>query len=220
MDRISTTIPNQQTIAGVAHSVTTADGRFAIRFPLPKPHGRPVELLNGPTARFSALQHRINRLLNDGHAVICPLTGKLIEVYRRGLHRSQVRMLERLRDRADLLGTPTAYLPLVVFTGRSDGDLAKLALWGLAETLKPASRYEKESCRGKWRVTERGRAWLAGHVRIPRQVAVLLGERLGYVDERDLIGPEDTPDTFDAKALAEGTDGGVAVAPQPEAACR
>ncbi len=198
MDRL-TTITNQQTIAGVAREVTTKDGRFTIRFPLAKNHTTPVTLHCGPTSRLSALRTRMNALLNDGHPVICPLSGERIQVYRRHLTRSQVRTLERLRDKSDKLGK--TYLHLEFFSARRDGDLAKLAAWGLAEPMKPATALEDEKWRGHWKITARGRQWLAGTVTIPRQMALLLGECLGPVNEADQITAAQVPEVFDRDAL-------------------
>lgn len=205
----------QQRLRG-AHSVTTADGRFTLHWPLTRPKPGAVPVRATGSSRLSALQHRINDLLNQGHAVVCPLSGKLIKVYWRGLHHSQIATLRRLRDKSDKLGM--TYLHVEFFSARRDGDLAKLALWELAQPLEPATRLEQEIVKGKWRITPRGRQFLDGSLRIPRQVAVLLGERLGYVDEADAIGVEDVQAEFDPAALSNGTDG--APHAEPEVACR
>lgn len=213
MDTAPTT---QQTISGT-HRVTTSDQRFTIRWPLTKPNPRPVTVRATGASRLSALQHRINDLLNRGFGVICPLSGKLIRIYWRGLHHSQVSTLRRLMEKSDKLGV--TYLHVEFFSARRDGDLAKLELWGLAEHLKAESRLEAEAAKGKWRITPRGRQFLAGTIRIPRQVAVLLGARLGYVDESDTMSVDEVQQTFDKDALAEGADG-KATELEPEAACR
>lgn len=202
MDAIATT--TQQTIAAV-HSVTTSDKRYTIHWPLPPAKPLPVELHVTPATRYSAILRRINELLNRGHSVICPVTGKLIRIYRRGLHASQISTLRRLRDKSDKLGV--TFLHVEFFSVRRDGDLAKLELWGLAQRMRPENKLEAEEARGKWRILPHGRAFLAGSVRIPRQVAMLEGERLGYVDESDTITVHDIPSTFSPESLAAGTDG-------------
>ncbi len=92
------------------------------------------------------------------------------------------------------------YLHVKRFTSRKDGAFAKLILWNLVEPLKPETTYDREACDGKWKITERGRQFLAGTLRVPWQVAVLLGVRIGYVDESKTISVADVPDTFDKKA--------------------
>ncbi len=204
MDCPSTTA--QQTLTEVAHSVTTKDKRFTIHWPLPAtPHGKPRTIRATKASRLSALQHRINDLLNQGWAVVCPLSGKLIRLYRRGLHQSQVNTLRRLMEKSDKLGK--TYLHVEFFSGRRDGDLAKLELWHLAERMRDANRLEGESASGMWRITPHGRLFLEGKVRIPRQVAVLLGERLGYVDAAVTMSVSEVAETFSQEGLAEGTDG-------------
>jgi hypothetical protein len=214
MDAISTA--PQQTI-GIARTATTPDGRFTIHFPLPPHHSKPKVITATGHSRLSAMQHRINDLLNQGWPVICPLSGKLIQVYRRGLHKSQVRTLDRLRSASDQLRI--TYVHVRFFSARRDGDLAKLELWGLAERMRQESTLEGEKARGMWKITQRGRDFLAGAVRIPRQVAVLEGFSLGYVDETQTMGVRDVQQEFDQEALAEGADG-LPTAQQPEAACR
>ncbi len=196
------TLTPVQTEMPCARSVTTKDGRYTVRFPLP-PTRSGVAKPRGVHLRV--ILRDINRLLNLGHTVEDPTTGGLIKIYRRGLHQSQVSTLKRLRDRSDKYNM--TYVHVELFTARRDGDLAKMAMWDLIEPLKVESRLEAETGRGKWRITPRGRAWLNGTIRIPRQVALLFGERLGYVNDADLIGPEDAAAYFKQETLEAGNDG-------------
>lgn len=175
---------------------------WRIRLPLAAPTNRIVR----PRARTVAgARIQIERALNAGDTAVCPITGKLIEIYRRGLHQGQVFMLRRLARASRKLGK--TYLHLEFFTGRRDGDFAKLAAWGLAERLRPATRLEGEQCRGWWKITDLGRRWLAGRVRIPRQMAIVGNVVIGPVDRRDTIAPRDCPSRFDREQLAAGRDG-------------
>lgn len=190
---------NQTTIAEVVRVAVTRDKRFRICFPLP-PAKAAIKQPAG--THWQVILREMNRWLNLGHAVACPLTGHLVRVYRRGLHVSQVATLKRLRQAMN--DTGAAFVHLRQFSGRRDGDLAKLAFWGLVESKASDSGARD---RGFWRVTDKGRLWLFGDVRIPRQIALLNGEFLGYVDERDTIGPKDVDDEFDVARLKAGTDG-------------
>ena len=190
----------QTTLTEIVRVATTRDRRFRILFPLP-PAKSAVKRPSGTHARV--ILRDMNRWLNLGHAVECPLTGHLVRIYRRGLHVSQVATLKRLRQ--GMIDTGAHWVHLRQFSGRRDGDLAKLAHWGLVET-KP-SENQGHVDRGFWRITDKGRLWLFGDVRVPRQIALLNGEFLGFVDERDLIGPKDVDDEFDVERLKAGRDG-------------
>lgn len=214
---LSPTTTAQQSLPMVK-SVTTKDRRFTIHWPLPKPSGKPVRIRATGASRLSAMQHRINTLINQGRTVVCPLSGKPIRIYWRGLHQSQVNTLRRLMEKSDKLGV--SYLQVEFFSGRRDGDLAKLELWGLAARLRPDNKLEQEKMRGAWRITPHGRAFLAGEVRIPKQVAVLLGERLGYVDEAVTMSKDEVAEHFDREALTEGGDGVATPSDATEAVCR
>lgn len=185
-------------------AVRTRSG-YDIALPLAEPRGR----RRLRCVRVATLKREIGKALSAGYEVRCPLTGKRIKIYRRGLHRSQIWTLRRLRDRSDKLGL--TYLPIEVFSPRRDGDLAKLVMWGLAERLKAASRYEAEKVRGKWRITKIGRQFLEGRRAIARQVAVLLGEKLC-----DVPGPLITVGQIDSDFIREqlevGKDGAGEVA--------
>jgi len=181
-------------------STTTIKG-FAISLPLAPPQG----FVRLRCVRLSALAREIGRVLSAGHWTRCPLTGKAIRIYRHGLHQSQVNTLRRLRNRSDKLRQ--TYLPLEVFTAARDGNLAKMVHWGLVEPLQKSAAYEGEQVGGMWRITPRGRDWLDGKIRVPRQVAILLGKCIGYVNALDLIGADQCQDTFTRDALLDGQDG-------------
>lgn len=178
----------------------TAQG-WDIRLPLAEPKG----LKRLRCVRTSTLKREIGRALSAGHWTRCPLTLKIIRIYRHGLHRSQVSTLRRLRDRSDRLRQ--TYLPLDFFSGYRDGNLAKMAHWGLVQPLDKSNKLEGENVNGMWRITPCGRAWLAGKIRVPRQVAILLGQCVGYVDAKDLITADEVQDAFSREALLSGNDG-------------
>jgi hypothetical protein len=174
-------------------------------WPISLPLAEPKGFKRLRCVRTSTLTREIGRVLSAGHWTICPLTGKMIRIWRHGLHQSQVNTLRRLRDRGDRLRK--TYIPLEAFSGHRDGNLAKMVHWGLVLPLTKASAYEGENVNGMWRITKRGRDWLAGKIRIPRQVAILLGQRIGYVDAKDLITVDQVQEVFARDALLAGKDG-------------
>lgn len=186
----------------IKHSTTsrTCQG-WDIGLPLSEPKG--FKRLR--FVRLAAIKREIGRALSDGYWTRCPLTGKAIRIYRHGLHASQVGTLRRLRSRSDRL--KQTYIPLEVFSGYRDGNLAKMVHWGLVKPLDKSAAFEGEKVDGMWRITQRGRDWLDGKIRVPRQVAVLLGQRIGYVNARDLISVEQAQEAFARDALLDGKDG-------------
>lgn len=173
---------------------------FDIALPLAPPKGlRKLRCKN-----VAALKREISRALSAGHEVIDPITGKRIKIYRRGLHRSQIWTLRRLRDRSDKLRQ--TFIPLEVFSGRRDGDLAKLEYWRLAKRLRTSGRYDRENTRGMWSITKEGRQFLEGRRGVLPQVAVLLGERVCLLGDKTITVDQVTAD-FDEKRLEAGDDG-------------
>lgn len=163
-----------------------------IRLPLPPPQGfRSLQRV-----QIGAIKREISDALSKGYRVRCPITGKPVQIYRHQIFRAQIRALQRLREISDEMDQ--AYVHVKHFGGgRRDGAFAKLALWELIKPQADAKLHEREPSDGKWMITERGRAFLEGSLRVPRQVAVLLGVRIGYVDECDLIGIKEIDDEFD-----------------------
>lgn len=184
---------------------TTYTTKQSWRIPLPLAPPQGFKRLR--CTRVDTVKREIGRALSQGYWTRCPITGKIVRIYRHGLHQSQVATLRRLRDRSDKLRQN--FIPLEVFTAHRDGNLAKMAHWGLVEPLGKSSAYEGEHVGGMWRITPRGRDWLAGKIRVPRQVAIVLGELIGYVDAKDLITVDQAQAEFTREALLDGCDGKV-----------
>lgn len=113
----------------------------------------------------------------------------------------------RLRSLSLEANAGEQWIHLRDFSGRRDGDFSKMAHWGLIAERPAELRLEGELPRGYWAITDRGRAWLKHQVRIPRQVCLLEGELLGFVDEQDLISVDEVDDEFDRQRLFDGADG-------------
>lgn len=175
---------------------------WRIRLPLPPLSHRIVR----PTAlTIAGAKREIEDALNDGSTVICPITGKVIAVYRRGLHGGQVACLRRLARASRELGR--TYVHIKYITGRRDGEFSKMAAWGLIEALKPANKLEAEKVQGWWKITDLGRRWLAGRCRVPRQMAIIGNTVIGPVDAKKTIKAKDVPKTFKRELLDRGRDG-------------
>jgi hypothetical protein len=171
---------------------------YAIRMPLPPPGGL-VRLVASAASRIGAQRRRIEALLNRGCDVIEPLTGRLLKIYRRTLHKSQVSTLSRLRGACDDL--KLRFVHLRHFTARRDGDLAKLEAWGLIERMPPNGERMKDKARGWWGITPQGRCWLDGLTTIPRQWAFFDGQALGPVDAADRISMHQVEAEFETDEI-------------------
>lgn len=190
---------------------------YTIHLPLPPARSAPVSV-GGPQWKVCTVKQAISRVLNEGRIAIDILTGNKIAIYRRGLHQGQVRALERFAKRSGVYGLHGGWMHISMATGRSDGDWSKMAYFGLiealpkelAKTIVPPDADGKQSPRGWWRVTDLGRRWLARQAKVPRQIAILSKEFLGFVDASDLITRDEANDRPDVEGLQQRAAEGVA----------
>jgi hypothetical protein len=88
---------------------------------------------------------------------LCPCCGQDAKVYRRSISTSMVKGLLLF---ADLHGSDWGHVPSIPDLARLGGDWSKLRYWGLIEE-RIATR-ENGARSGEWRITDTGRAFLAG----------------------------------------------------------
>lgn len=119
----------------------------------------------------------------------CPVCGRLVKKYKRKIHREQVVFLAKLQAACDLRPgnyfSPRDILPR---QSKASTDATFLLLWGLMEGV-PDSTTPK---RGRYRITRRGRDFLAGRSKEAAAVYLLCGEVIGwdktYVDVHTAFG--------------------------------
>jgi hypothetical protein len=180
----------------IRRAVVTRDGAFTLLLPFAARHSQ-VRTPRGTHIR--AIRRDMQRLLNDGYRVRCPVTNEVLSVYVRHLSRNHVETLGRLAMASLTKGR--AWLKIREFSARRDGDLAKLRYWGLAETLAPAQCLEGEQPRGMWRITPAGMAWLRRETKVPRSIVIFRNEFLGFYDGADLVAADEVNTDFDLAAL-------------------
>lgn len=177
-----------ETQTSLLRTVTTRDRLFTFHWPMPVVVHQTI--LNVTGDRISTMRKRMNRALQDGYAVRCPVGGSVLRIYRRALTRTHLALLTSLYARSL---TDPGWQKLRSFSrGHTDGDLAKMLHWALVERQEDASL---------WRITDLGKRWLYGAEKIPRHIAIFRAEFLGYWDEADLITPAEVDEAFNRDAL-------------------
>jgi len=101
------------------------------------------------------------------HGAICSCCGQNVKLYPRSISGHQAKMLCKLYRLCD---GNSRYHHRSLITKDNSGDLAKMAFWGLIEEGVNEDVKKKNS--GNWRITERGRLFARGEIRIPRTVFI------------------------------------------------
>ena len=109
--------------------------------------------------------------------------------------------------RADL-ETPGKFVHMGKVTRRNDGQMSKLALWGLIE--EDTRRKEDGGRPGQWRITREGHLFLEGRLKLPKYAHVYNHRLLGF--SGPMISVRDAyKQFFNLRELMAGA-GGVALA--------
>lgn len=108
----------------------------------------------------------------------CPCCEQYARIYKRKLNKTMVKALGRVY-RATAAGRGFTHGPTVLKgSGVFGGDLGKLAYFGLVE--EEAGRREDGGRKGWWRVTNKGRAFIQGHLALPKYAHIYDGRVLGF----------------------------------------
>lgn len=130
----------------------------------------------------------------------CPCCEQYARIYKRKLNKTMVKALGRVykatAPHRGFVHGPTILRGSGVF----GGDLGKLAYFGLIE--EEAGRRPDGGRKGWWRVTNKGRAFIQGHIELPKYVHVYDGRVLGT--SGDPLGIHDVAPRFDFTELMAG----------------
>lgn len=121
----------------------------------------------------------------------CPLCGQHAEEYRRKITASMVATMGRMQL-AIVHERPSTYVHLADIR-QTSRDTATLQYWGLIS--------EHPMKRGWWRVTERGREFLAGRVRVHKYAHVYNGQHSGFSGEQ--VNVHDVAPRFSLDAIRQ-----------------
>lgn len=130
----------------------------------------------------------------------CPCCEQRAQMYKRKLNRTMVKALS-LVYKATAPGRDFCHGPTVLRgSGVFGGDLGKLAYFGLVE--EEAGRREDGGRKGWWRVTNKGRAFIQGHIEVPKYVHVYNG--IVRSTSGEPVGVHDVAPAFDFAELMAG----------------
>lgn len=165
---------------------------------LPSAMTPPSEMILAPETPLAAVRQYISERVDEG--VQCPACQQRAQVYRRTITGKMAAFLIELSRRpTDADGW--VYIPAMT---HAQGDSVKLRYWGLIEGLV-GLRDDGSNRVGYWRITEAGRDFVGGDLRVPKHARVYDGESLGldaeagYVTIRDCLGTR-----FNYDALMSG----------------
>jgi len=122
----------------------------------------------------------------------CPCCERFIKLYRRPLSASMARYLIVLAKKSGM-GNPWLHVETDFrdVSIPSRGDYAKLRYWGLIEA-KPGVSERGARTKGYWRITDKGRAFVAGNAPVPSHILLLNNRVVGFSDNlvtiRDALG--------------------------------
>jgi len=122
----------------------------------------------------------------------CPCCNRLVKVYRRTLNASQARYLIEMARKSGA-GNPWLHVETDFrdVSTPARGDYAKLRFWGLIEP-RPAHKGRGGKTNGYWRLTDRGRTFVAGQSFVPAYIFLLdnlvIGSAAKLVDIKQALG--------------------------------
>lgn len=114
--------------------------------------------------------------------VDCPCCGQLVKIYKRKLNSTMARALVLIYQYFEI---PPSYReewfhgPSHSVWSTSGGDAAKLRHWGLIEG-RPGERPDGSTHTGFFRITDKGRDFVLGMVRVPQHVLLFNQNRFGF----------------------------------------
>ena len=113
----------------------------------------------------------------------CPCCGQFVKLYKRKLGSSQSRSLILLYS----LNQKSEWIHSREITKKINitGDFAKLVYWNLI-LEKPKSKEDKRSS-GFWKLTQRGKDFVLGNIKIPSHVFIYNASLQGFSNEQIFI---------------------------------
>lgn len=129
-----------------------------------------------PSTTLEAAQRYVQERMDEG--VPCPCCAQFCKVYRRGMTGSQAYILVLLYHHTKTT-TDWIYLPEFLSqvselsAAARGGDYGKLCFWGLiAPKLDGERRADGSDRLGFYKITERGKLFVEGKIRIPKYIYV------------------------------------------------
>lgn len=124
--------------------------------------------------------------LNADDGCICPCCDQRVKFYKNKLSARKAIYLIKLYH----LTKDGNYVHALSALEANSGEYALLRHWGLIEESQEAPTEDVKS-NGLWRITEKGKKFVLGDIKVPRHATVFDNRFLGYRDEKDLVGIKD-----------------------------
>lgn len=143
------------------------------------------------------VQASLRHSLAAGEVVCCPVCGGSSRVYARGINHMMIRTM---RELAAVDPRTLTSAEITKRTGQTGGgDTSRLVHWGFIESWPEHS----------WKITAKGRQFLAGSIRVPHKALEHLGQLIGFdtsieVSVEDVVGKKfDLDEVLAPRAVAE-----------------
>jgi hypothetical protein len=138
----------------------------------------------------------------------CPCCHRRVQFYKRTLTSTMAFTLilidKHFRENQDWLHVPQYLTAAGADEASRGGDYAKLKDWGLLQP-KPGKRADNSTRTGLWRITEMGRAFVRGEIRVHRTIELYNQKPTGRDVGAETISIQDALGTrFDYAALMSG----------------
>lgn len=127
----------------------------------------------------------MGELIHEGQ--ICPVCTRMAKVYKRKIHKAMAKSLIDLYK----LGGTTEYV--YWYEVSTSGNLANFRHWGILE--------EQEGNPGHWKLTDKGKEFIKGEIRVPKYSLSFDGEFIGLDDEETISIEEALGEPFDFHEL-------------------
>ncbi len=114
--------------------------------------------------------------------VVCPCCGQLAKIYKRKLNSTMTRALVLIYQYFEIPPSRREewfHGPSHPVWSASGGDAAKLRHWGLIEA-RPGERPDGSTHTGFFRITDKGRDFVLGKLRVPHHVLLFNQELFGF----------------------------------------
>lgn len=121
----------------------------------------------------------INAKVSRLESVECPCCEQKVSAYKVSLTGSMVRTLRFLSESPGFVHLPSVANRFTL----THNDHAKMRHWNLVEGDPNET--------GSYRITPRGRMWLAGTIKIPAYVYVSRGKKVWGSDALEMVGPDE-----------------------------
>lgn len=140
----------------------------------------------GSNATISVAQRYVEERCEEG--VRCPCCGQYVKVYRRKINSTMARALLYIYkyfehpDANEWLHVADYLVKVKKDSTIAGGDASKLRLWGLIEPL-PSKRQDGSNRVGYYRITDLGKKFAEGKVKVSSAVYVYNQQVMGYDEQ-------------------------------------